>query len=68
MEENKNIDVLIYHGNTSTNIIDVDSVETAIKQFRAFKGEDVIIKEVFKYNRYDKKQPMEKVEDWDKKE
>ena len=67
MEENKNIDVLIYHGNTSTNIIDVDSVETAIKQFRVFKGEDVVIDEVYIFDHHNNNpEAREKVEDWDK--
>ena len=40
-EENKNIDVLIYHDNTSTSIIDVKSVTQAIKKFKKIRGDDV---------------------------
>lgn len=69
MEENKTIDVLIYHDNTSTSIIRVDSVKSAITQFRAFKGEDAVIDEVYIFDRHNNDpEAREKVEDWDKEE
>ena len=69
MEENKTIDVLIYHDNTSTSIIDVKSVTQAIKKFKKIRGNDIKIDEVYKFDRGNNDpEAREKVEDWDKEE
>ena len=67
MDEKTMFDVLIYHDNTSTSIIEVESVKEAIHKFKKIKGKDTKIDEVYKFDRGNNDpNEREKVEDWDK--
>ena len=67
MDEKTMFDVLIYHDNTSTSIIEVESVKEAINKFKKIKGKDTKIDEVYKFDRGNNDpNEREKVEDWDK--
>ena len=70
-EDGKSFDVLIYHNNTSTSILDVTSVKEAINKFKLFHGESVNnqITDVYIFDRGNNDPEHRiKIEDWENAE
>ena len=66
-DDGKTFDVLIYHNNKSTSILDVDSIRSAINKFKLFNGDSSIenITDVYIFDRGDNNPDHRiRIDDW----